>query len=139
MTHLEAFLKAMKADAALVHSPENMRWLAGYTGEGCLFIGKDARVVLTDFRYIEQVRRQAPDWTLVQVSGERNYPALIREQVLACGAKTIHAETGFLTYDAYRALETALASSVSQLGEAMLDRCTALKTALDTMCASWEV
>ena len=35
MNHLEAFLKAMQADAALVHKPENLRWLAGYTGEGC--------------------------------------------------------------------------------------------------------
>ena len=33
MNHLEAFLNAMKADAALVHRPENLRWLAGYTGE----------------------------------------------------------------------------------------------------------
>ena len=34
-------------------------------------------------------------------------------------------------------LETALASSVSQLGELLLERCTALKTALDTMNGSF--
>ena len=68
MKHLEAFLNAMQADAALVHRPENLRWLAGYTGEGCLFICPKAHVILTDFRYLEQVRMQAPDWGLVQVS-----------------------------------------------------------------------
>ena len=57
---------AMQADAALIHRPENLRWLAGYTGEGCLFIAKDARVILTDFRYVEQVERQAPECTCVR-------------------------------------------------------------------------
>ena len=46
MNHFEAFLNAMQADAALAHRPENLRWLAGYTGEGCLFIAKDAKVAL---------------------------------------------------------------------------------------------
>ena len=56
MDHLTAFLKVMQADAALVHRPENMRWLSGYTGEGCLFISRGGKVILTDSRYIEQAR-----------------------------------------------------------------------------------
>ena len=45
MNHLEAFLNAMQADAALIHRPENLRWLANYTGEGCLFICRHAQVI----------------------------------------------------------------------------------------------
>ena len=108
MNHLEAFLNAMQADAALAHRPENLRWLAGYTGEGCLFIAKDARVILTDFRYVEQARRESPDWQVVQVSGARNYPELIRAQAEAAGAKRILAETDYLTYDGYQRLAGAL-------------------------------
>ena len=108
MNHLDAFLGALQADAALVHRPENLRWLAGYTGEGCLFVSKGARVLLTDFRYLEQAKRQAPGWTLVQVSAERNYPALIRDQAEAAGARQIWVETDYLTHDAYVKLAEAL-------------------------------
>ena len=106
--HLSAFLRAMQADAALVHRPENLRWLAGYTGEGCLFIARDEHAILTDFRYIEQARRQAPDWALEQVSSGRGYAALIRERVDAHRAKTVLVETDFLTYDEYQSLAGAL-------------------------------
>lgn len=109
MNHLPAFLDALRADAALVHRPENLRWLAGYTGEGCLFVTRDAHVILTDFRYVEQAGREAPDWALKQVSGERDYAALIREQAEAHCVRSILVETDYLTYDAYRALEGALA------------------------------
>ena len=108
MNHLEAFLNAMRADAALIHRPENLRWLAGYTGEGCLFITKDAHVILTDFRYVEQAKRQSPDWALLQVSGERNYPALIAGLAADHGAKRVYVETDYLTYDAWRSLDKAL-------------------------------
>ena len=108
MNHLQAFLNAMRADAALIHRPENLRWLAGYTGEGCLFIAKDARAILTDSRYFEQARRQAPDWELVQVTGERNYPARIAELARAHCVRQAHVETDYLTHDAYCALADAL-------------------------------
>ena len=89
MSHLDAFLNAMRADAALIHRPENMRWLAGYTGEGCLFIAKGIHAVLTDFRYYEQTRRQAPDWTLVEISGGRDYPARIATIAAEQGCRRI--------------------------------------------------
>ena len=110
MNHFEAFLSAMKADAALVHRPENLRWIAGYTGEGCLFIAKDARIILTDSRYTEQARRESPEWGLEEVSGERSYPALIARLASDHGARQVHVETDYLTYDGYKKLEEALAS-----------------------------
>ncbi len=108
MSHLDAFLNTMGADAALIHRPENMRWLAGYSGEGCLFISRDVQAVLTDFRYYEQTRREAPGWTLVEISGERNYPARIAELAAEQGCRRVRAETDFLTYDAFKALAEAL-------------------------------
>ena len=108
MNHLEAFLGAIRADAALAHRPENLRWLAGYTGEGCLFISKDAKVILTDFRYVEQAERQSPGWEVRMVSAGRNYPAMIAGLAADTGARSIHVETDFLTYDGYRALAAAM-------------------------------
>ena len=108
LNHLDAFLDALQADAALVHRPENLRWLAGYTGEGCLFVSKGAQVLLTDFRYVEQAKRQAPGWELVQVSAERSYPALIRDRAEAANARRLWVETDYLTHDAYVKLAEAL-------------------------------
>ena len=82
--------------------------MAGYTGEGCLFITRDAQAVLTDFRYYEQVRRQSPDWTLVEISGDRNYPAHIAALAGEHSARQIRVETDFLTHDAYVKLAEAL-------------------------------
>lgn len=108
MNHLEAFLDVMRADAALIHRPENMRWLSGYTGEGCLFISGKDRVILTDFRYVEQAGIQAPEWRLVQVSGGAKYPALAAELARSANARRIRVETDFLTYDAHQALAAAM-------------------------------
>ena len=108
LNHLEAFLGVMEADAALIHRPENMRWLSGYTGEGCLFVAQGTCALLTDFRYVEQAHRQAPDWALSEVHRDSDYPKLIAELARAHGAKRIRVETDHLTYDAYRELEKAL-------------------------------
>ena len=108
MTHLEAFQEVLRADAALIHRPENLRWLAGYSGEGCLFITGGAHVLLTDFRYVEQAGRQSPDWALLQVSGERNYAALIAGLTRDHGVKRIAVESDYLTHDAWLELSDAL-------------------------------
>ena len=108
MNHLTAFLDVMHADAALVHRPENLRWLAGYTGEGCLFISGDAHIILTDFRYVEQAHRQSPDWALEEVKGEVTYPSLIAKLARAHRVGRILVETDYLTYDGYRKIAAAL-------------------------------
>ena len=57
MNRCKAFLTALNdrgCGAALIHRPENIRWLTGYTGEGCVFVSENAQVVVTDFRYVEQ-------------------------------------------------------------------------------------
>ena len=108
MDHLKSFLNALTAEAALVHRPENMRWLSGFTGEGCLFICGSERVVLTDSRYTEQCRRQAPDWTLVQVEADRDYPVQIAKLAREGGIKRLLAETDYLTYDSYQTFAAAL-------------------------------
>ena len=117
MNHLEAFLNAMQADAALVHRPENLRWLAGYTGEGCLYISAKRRVILTDFRYLEQVRVQSPDWALEQVSAGTTYPALAAKLARSEGVRRLLVETDYLTYDAYMDFAKAM-EGVKLLGMA---------------------
>lgn len=129
MNHLAAFLGVMEADAALIHRPENMRWLSGYTGEGCLFIAKDTCALLTDSRYVEQAHRQAPDWALSEVRRDSDYPKLIAELARAHGAKRIRVETDYLTYDAYRDLEKALDGAALVPMNGILDKLREIKDA----------
>ena len=107
--HLNAFLTALDADAALIHRPENIRYLSGYAGEGCLFISRDARAVVTDFRYIEAAGREAPGWPVERTDTERKQADVARELCQRAGVRTLRVETDFLTHDAYLALEKALA------------------------------
>lgn len=108
MNRLDAFLEQLQADAALIHRPENMRYLSGYAGEGCLFIAKGTQVILTDFRYIEQAGRQSPGWRVERTTAERKQADILKELARDIGAKRVRVETDYLTHDAYVELSKAL-------------------------------
>ena len=48
-----------------INSPENRRWLSGFSGSaGALLVTRDQALLATDFRYWEQAAAQAPAFTL---------------------------------------------------------------------------
>jgi len=108
LKHLDAFLSRLEADAAIIHRPENIYWLSGYNGEGCLFISRDVHAVITDFRYIEAAGRQAPGWVVERTTIERRESAILAEYANKYGLKTVCVESDYLTHDDYTALEGAL-------------------------------
>ena len=68
---LRARLKTISMPALLVSQAENRRYLSGFTGSaGYLLITAGEQVLATDFRYVEQVKQQAPAYRLVQISGD---------------------------------------------------------------------
>ena len=108
---LQRFLAAMEArglTAALIHKPQNMRYLTGFTGEGCLFLSAQRQAVLTDFRYVEQLSRQAPSLECVRTRMGKSVPELVAELAAASGAERLAVETDFLCYDDWAALQGAL-------------------------------
>ncbi len=72
--------------AALITKPENMRYFTGYTGEGDLLLLPGRKIVLTDFRYVEQVEKQAPDCECIRTRGgvrpEEEVAKLLKENGL---------------------------------------------------------
>lgn len=53
-------------DGFLVGSEANRMYLSGFTGSnGMLLVTKDEQYIVTDFRYLEQVSKQCPDFTCV--------------------------------------------------------------------------
>lgn len=61
-TRLERFLSGIGGGVAIVHKPENMRYLSGFLGEGALVVSESKSAIITDFRYVEAAQRQSPGW-----------------------------------------------------------------------------
>lgn len=113
MNRCKSFLEALKAHdccTALIHRPENIRWLTGYTGEGCAFVSADAQVIVTDFRYVEQAGRQAPECECRRTTSDLPEVKIVRELCDRFGVTKLCIETDFLTHDAFLDLEKTLPS-----------------------------
>jgi Xaa-Pro aminopeptidase len=68
MDRLQKFrenIKTLDIDGTLITSPENRRYLSGFTGSaGTLLISADTALIVTDFRYWEQVAREVSSFVL---------------------------------------------------------------------------
>ena len=58
-------------DALLVSRKENLRYLSGFTGStGWLLISDNNTYLAVDFRYVEQAKKEAPDFDVLHVKGD---------------------------------------------------------------------
>ena len=71
LKQLRRKLAEHEVDAIFVSQPDNRRYLSGFDGSaGYLLVTEKDAVVITDFRYIEQVKQQSPDYRLFQITGD---------------------------------------------------------------------
>jgi Xaa-Pro aminopeptidase len=64
-------LLAHDLDGLLVSQPENRFYLSGFSGSaGYLLVTSKRAVIATDFRYVEQVGIQCPDYELFRIAGK---------------------------------------------------------------------
>lgn len=75
--NLRKELQMKSSDAVLITSPENRFYLSGFKGSsGVLLITQEKNYLLTDFRYMDQAREEAPDFEII--NHERNiYPVIM--------------------------------------------------------------
>lgn len=58
-------------DVLVVSQPENRRYLSGFTGSaGWLIISNNIAYLALDFRYLEQAKRESPEFDVVQIKGD---------------------------------------------------------------------
>jgi len=101
LAKLREALAAEGLDAILITQPENRRYLSGFTGSaGVLLISQDQAILATDFRYYEQVERQAPDFRLAKIKDK--FEPLLPELVHELGAKRVGFESAHLTVDQHQ-------------------------------------
>ncbi|MBI2860937.1 MAG: aminopeptidase P family protein [Chloroflexi bacterium] len=71
LQRLRQALPEREVGGILISQPENRRYLSGFDGSaGILFITPDRAVMATDFRYVEQVKLQSPDYEIFRTAGD---------------------------------------------------------------------
>lgn len=107
-------IQGLGLDALLVTQAENRRYLSGFNGSaGCLLISAKEALLATDFRYVEQARRQARGFEVVLVKGE--LPKWLPGMVVGRGWRRLGFEAQDLSYALYRQLVEAFSSSPVEL------------------------
>jgi len=85
-----------EVDAILISQPKNRFYISRFNGsDGWLLITAKETIIATDFRYVQQVKRQTPDFTLFEIKGKMSewFPKLfdglnIRQVGFESGATT---------------------------------------------------
>src|SRR5256714_9311110 len=78
----------LELDGLVVTSPENIRYLSGFTGSlGYLVIAGDAAEILGDSRYWLQMEAEAPAFRLMPSGPSHGLWALVAERIKALGLR----------------------------------------------------
>ena len=112
-------LNEKKVDGVLISSPENRRYLSGFAGSaGYLLITETEAVLVTDFRYIEQAKEQAPDYEIERIAHKSDW---LPKLVARIGISKVGFESEHLTVATHSALEKALGESRHAEGASLID------------------
>lgn len=108
---LRSKLADKELDAILITSPANRRYLSGFTGSaGALIVSPDRAVLATDFRYYEQVAKQAPQFELAKIEGQ--FTALLPDLIGEMSVRWLGFESDDVTVALHERLADALPECV---------------------------
>ena len=110
---LVPLMGANELDLLLVTNLVNVRYLCGFAGtNGLCVIGREERILVTDFRYVERAKKEVGDFEIAR--GKRNLLDSVAELV---GARERRSRVGFdeenLTVKAHGSLESKLSDRVT--------------------------
>jgi Xaa-Pro aminopeptidase len=119
VARLERFRRIMEEhelDGFLVAVPENRYYLSGYEADdllltessGFLFITRGKQLLLTDFRYEEAARHEAPDYEVVVY--KEGLETLLPELLSGTDVSRLGLEGHYCTYQRFQQVEKALHS-----------------------------
>lgn len=100
-------LAEKEIEAILISQPENRYYLSGFDGsDGFLLIAPKSRILATDFRYLEQAKRQAPGYDIFEIAGDMGtwLPKLID----GLGLRSLGFEAGHISFATYHRIKDIL-------------------------------
>ena len=104
---LQQQLTELNIDGVLITNPENRRYLSGFTGSaGALLISATAALIITDFRYWEQVGQEVKDFVLYKQGP--NFWLSVAELVQQLRWEKVGFEAGNLIFQHYQFLQDSL-------------------------------
>ena len=111
LTRLRQKLASEGLGAILITDPANRRYLSGFTGSaGTLIISQERAMLATDFRYYEQVEKQAPQFELVKIRDK--LINLLPDLIKGLGTHQLGFESKNLTVNLHQDLANALPDGV---------------------------
>ncbi len=125
LTKLRSKLVEKELDAILITKADNRRYLSGFHGTaGYLIITDKQAILATDFRYTEQAKTEAPDFTIYRINGSLKdwLPGLLGNLKIT----RMGFEDNDITYSFHRLLRGALKKTTGDIklvptGELVLD------------------
>ena len=107
LASLYNLMTANSLDGIIVTKPENRHYFSGFTGSsGMLVLGGQAPALLTDFRYIEQAKQQAPLYQVIRHGA--SMLVTLADVSQKAGLRRIGFESDYITCDFYRQLTEQL-------------------------------
>jgi len=107
-------LTEKEIDGILISQPENRLYLSGFDGSaGFLLITPQDTILATDFRYIEQAKRQAPGYEIFRITNDiaKWFPELVTSLKL----KRLGFEAEHITFALYQRLSETLNKAQPQV------------------------
>lgn len=101
---LKSKMKEKNLDAIFISKPENMFYISGFTGEGFVIVMQDRINLFTDFRYMEQAKKEASETEIIDItttSLSKNFKNIIQN----CDIKNLGIESDHLTIKNYYRLK----------------------------------
>ncbi|MFC2034252.1 M24 family metallopeptidase [Chloroflexota bacterium] len=109
-----------EVDGILISQQDNRRYLSGFDGSaGYLLITHQDVILATDFRYVEQSKRQAPDYKLFQITGKMS--EWFMELISGRNLKRLGFEAEDVTFAIYQQLSDILRENQLNLQFVPLD------------------
>ena len=111
LTKLRQKMASEALETILITDPANRRYLSGFTGTaGMLIVTQDRAMLATDFRYYEQVEKQAPQFELVKIKDR--FINLLPDLIGELGIRQLGFESKNVTVDMHKDLANALPNGV---------------------------
>lgn len=98
-------LENRHTEAALITKPENIFYLSGFTGTaGTILITKDKKYFFTDFRYVQQAKKQCLGYEIVIYNDDRKLNDIINE----FGLSTLGIEDEYMNVSEFNSARKSL-------------------------------
>ena len=103
---LQAYMTENKLDGFIIGSEANRMYLSGFTGSNAMLLItlKEEPIIVTDFRYLEQVSKQCPNFKCIDQK-QKGALGTILEKAEALGLKQIGFEADYVSYSTYEEMQ----------------------------------